>query len=204
MSDDSTADSPRIVAISAAPAQPLRVNDALTVQSGIRKQPLTGPVAVRPLGLDGDEQADPSVHGGLDKAVYAYPCEHLPFWCDQRRARGIEPADAALRPGFVGENLLLSGLLERQLWVGDTLRFDGSDCVLRVTAPRQPCYKLGVVMGLAEAGRIMVREGICGFYLAVETPGTLEAGIAVQVIPGQRNLSLAEAMRAKWARYRSD
>lgn len=204
MSDDSTAGAPRIVAISVAPAQPLRVNDALTVQSGIGKRPLTEPVAVRPLGLDGDEQADLSVHGGLDKAVYAYPCEHLPFWCDQRRARGIEPADAALRPGFVGENLLLSGLLERQLWVGDTLRFDDSDCVLRVTAPRQPCYKLGVVMGLAEAGRIMVREGICGFYLAVDAPGTLAAGMAISVTPGQRSLSLAEAMRAKWARYRRD
>ena len=195
---------PRIVAISVALAQPLRVDDRLTVASGIRKQPLAGPVAVRPLGLEGDEQADLSVHGGLDKAVYAYPREHLSFWREQRHARGIAPADAALQPGFIGENLLLAGLLERELWVGDALHFDGSDCVLRVTAPRQPCYKLGLVTGFAEAGRLMVREGICGFYLAVDAPGTLTAGMAIGVTPGPRQLTLTEAMRAKWARYRSD
>lgn len=195
---------PRIVAINVALAQPLRVDERLTVASGIRKQPLAGPVAVRPLGLEGDEQADLSVHGGLDKAVYAYPSEHLPFWREQRRARGIAPADAALQPGFIGENLLLAGLLERDLWVGDALHFDGSHCVLRVTAPRQPCYKLGLVTGFAEAGRLMVREGICGFYLAVDAPGTLAAGMAIGVTPGPRQLALAEAMRAKWARYRSD
>lgn len=194
----------RIVAISVAPARPLRVHEGRMVPSGIGKRPVRGPVAVRRLGLAGDEQADLSVHGGLQKAVYAYPSEHLRFWCEQRRAHGIAPAEAALQPGFVGENLLLTGLLARQLWVGDLLRFAGSDCVLRVTAPRQPCYKLGVVMGFAEAGRVMVREGICGFYLAVDAPGTLAAGLAIEVVPGARSLSLVEAMRAKWARYRND
>lgn len=195
---------PRIVAISVALVGPLRVHDGLAVPSGIGKRPVPGAIGVRALGLAGDEQADLSVHGGLQKAVYAYPGEHLSFWCAQRRTRGIAPAEAALQPGFVGENLLLAGLLERELWVGDTLGFEGSDCVLRVTAPRQPCYKLGVVMGFAEAGRVMVQEGICGFYLAVDAPGQLQAGQAIRVTPGPRSLSLAEAMRAKWARYRSD
>ena len=194
---------PRLVSVNAGAARPLRVAGGRTLLSGIRKTPVAGPAAVRALGLAGDEQADLSVHGGLQKAVYAYPREHLPFWREQRRARGVSLFDEALPPGFMGENLSITGLLERDVWIGDTLRFDGSDCVLRVTAPREPCGKFCAVMGFAEAARVMVREARCGFYLAVDTPGELQAGMPLHLTPGQRGLSLVEAVHAKWAKHRN-
>ena len=174
-----------------------------TVLSGIGKRAVEGPVAVARLGLAGDEQADLSVHGGLAKAVYAYPSEHLPFWQDLRRAGGVSLFDEALPPGFMGENLTLTGLLEDQVFIGDTLTFDQSDCVLRVTAPREPCGKFVAVMGLPTAARTMVREARCGFYLAVDVPGELRAGLAVQVHPGARSYSIPDAIRAKWAKHRN-
>ena len=191
-----------IVAVSVGAAWPLRIHDSLSVLSGIAKQPVDGPVAVRRMGLAGDEQADLSVHGGLQKAVYAYPSEHLAFWRAQRLERGLNAPDP-LPPGFMGENLLLQGLLERELWVGDELRFAGSDCVLRVTAPREPCYKLNAVMGFAQAARLMVQQVRTGFYLTVDAPGTLAAGMALQITPGPRRLSLPEAVAAKWAKHRN-
>lgn len=192
----------RIVAVSRALAAPLRVGGGRTVPSGIGKRAVDGPVAVRALGLEGDEQADLSVHGGLNKAVYAYPAEHLPFWRDERAARGLTLFDEALPPGFMGENLLVEGLLESEVWVGDTLHFAGSDCVLRVTAPREPCGKFAAVMGFAEAGRLMVQHACCGWYLAVEAPGELAAGMSATLEPGQRGLSIADAIRGKWAKHR--
>lgn len=195
-------------------ARPLRVDGGRTLASAIGKRAVAGPVPVYPLGLAGDEQADWHVHGGLQKAVYAYPAEHMAFWQAQRRQHGVPVAGAqdgagegggagdALPPGFLGENLRISGLLETQAWVGDTLHFSDSGCVLRITAPREPCGKFAAVMGFAEAARVMVREARCGFYLAVEKPGTLAAGMRFVLRPGSRGLSVAEAIRAKWARHR--
>ena len=74
--------------------------------------------------------------------------------------------------------------------------------MLRVTGPREPCYKFCAVMGFAEAARVMVREGRCGFYLAVDEPGELRAGMAVRVTQGQRGLSVMQAVHAKWAKHR--
>ena len=183
-------------------ARRLKVGER-SVLTAIGKTSVTGPVAVGPLGLAGDEQADLNIHGGLQKAVYAYPSEHLAFWQEQRRARGVSLFDEALPPGFMGENLLVEGLLESEVWIGDTLHIEGSSCVLRVTAPREPCGKFAAVMGFAEAGRVMVREARCGFYLAVDAPGALQPGAALSVVPGRRGLSVAEAVRAKWARHRN-
>ena len=194
---------PRIVTISVGPAAPLEALNGRTVLSGIVKQPVAGPVAVRPLGLEGDEQADLEAHGGLAKAVYAYPQEHLPFWVAQREEHGVTPFDAPLASGFVGENLLLAGLLERELWIGDTLHFEGSSCVLRVTWPREPCYKFSAVMGFAKAARIMARQELTGFYMAVDAVGSLQAGMAITVVPGQRGLSVNEATRSRWAKQRN-
>lgn len=192
-----------LLSVSVGAARPLRIHDSLSVLSGIVKRPVDGPVAVGRMGLAGDEQADLSAHGGLQKAVYAYPSEHLGFWQAQRQQRGLD-APQPLPPGFLGENLLLRGLLERELWVGDELRFAGSDCVLRITAPREPCYKLNAVMGFVQAARLMAQQRCTGFYLAVDAPGTLAAGMAVQVAPGPRRLSLHEAVAAKWAKHRND
>lgn len=169
------------------------------VLSAIGKQPMNGPVTVGRLGLAGDEQADLSVHGGLDKAVYAYPAEHAAFWQARRREHGVSLFDEALPPGFVGENLTLQGLLEPEVWIGDELHFPG--CVLRVTAPREPCFKFNAVMGYTQAARDMVQAGCCGWYLAVDVPGTIEAGQTFTLVPGRRALGLPQAFAAKRVKH---
>ena len=136
----------RVRSVNVGVARPLMAGGR-RVLSGIGKQAVVGPVAVGRLGLAGDEQADLSVHGGLDKAVYAYPAEHAAFWQARRQEHGVSLFHEVLPPGFWGENLSLEGLVESQVWVGDELHFP--DCVLRVTAPREPCYKFNAVMGLS-------------------------------------------------------
>ena len=172
---------------------------ARRVLSAIGKRAVAGPVRVNPLGLAGDEQADLSVHGGLDKAVYAYPLEHYDFWRAQRLAHGVSLFDEELPPGFAGENLSITGLLEQDVFVGDELHF--AHCVLRVTAPREPCFKFNAVMGFSQAARLMAVHARCGFYLSVAQPGTLEAGETFRLVSGQRALSIAQAIRGKLARH---
>ena len=123
-------------------ARRLKVGER-SVLTAIGKTSVTGPVAVGPLGLAGDEQADLSVHGGLAKAVYAYPAAHYAFWQAQRRERGVSLFDEALPPGFMGENLTIDGPLEHEVFVGDEWHFP--DCVLCVAAPREPCFKFNAV-----------------------------------------------------------
>ncbi|MBW8464018.1 MAG: MOSC domain-containing protein [Acidovorax sp.] len=129
-----------------------------SILSAIGKTPVTGPVALGPLGLAGDEQADLSVHGGLAKAVYAYPAVHYAFWQAQRRERGVSLFDEALPPGFLGENLTIDGPLEGDVFVGDEWHFP--DCLLRVTAPREPCFKFAAVMGFAQAEAIFLHHKV--------------------------------------------
>lgn len=179
-------------------ARRLRVGER-SLLTGIGKAAVDHAVAVGRLGLQGDEQADLSIHGGLQKAVYAYPAAHYAFWQTQRRAHGVSLFDETLPPGFVGENLTVDGPLEHEVFVGDELHFP--DCVLRVTAPREPCSKLNAVMGFAAAGRAMAIAGCCGYYLAVEQPGTLAAGQTATLVPGQRGLSIAKAFAAKFAKH---
>jgi MOSC domain-containing protein YiiM len=126
-------------------ARRLKVGER-SVLTAIGKAPITGPVAVGPLGLAGDEQADPSVHGGLGKAIYAYPAAHYAFWQAQRRERGVSLFDDTLPPGSMGENLTIDGPLENDVYVGDEWHFP--HCVLRVSAPREPCFKFKPSWGL--------------------------------------------------------
>jgi MOSC domain-containing protein YiiM len=185
---------PQLLGIQVGAVQPLDVGDR-RVMSGFRKHPMHGPVAVAALGLAGDEQADLTVHGGLAKAVYAYPVEHYAFWREHRRALGLS---TELPYGSLGENLTLGGVLEASLYVGDELRFP--DCVLRVTQPRGPCYKLNAAMDDPTAVRTMARSGLCGFYLAVDVPGSLAAGQAFEVVAGPREtplMTLFKSIRAK-------
>ena len=154
------------------------------VATAIHKRSVAGPVVVRPLGLEGDEQADLSVHGGLDKAVYAYPSAHYAFWRDQRMQAGVAGIDDALPFGAMGENLTLSGLLETDVWVGDVLEFP--DCALRVDQPREPCFKFNAAMGFNTAVKAMAQSGFCGFYLVVQKPGSLQAGQSFVLHPGAR------------------
>jgi MOSC domain-containing protein YiiM len=189
---------PQLLSIQTASAQRVMINGR-SVLTAIHKRPVSGAVAVQPLGLQGDEQADLSVHGGLDKAVYAYPSEHYPLWQDARQAAGLTDIDDALPWGSVGENLTLSGLLERDVWVGDVLRF--ANCALRVTQPREPCYKFNAAMGFNTAAKTMAQQGCCGFYLAVQEPGSLQAGEPFEVIPGKRGLGIPESFRAKMVKH---
>lgn len=188
----------QLLSLNTGIARPLRMAGR-RILSAIGKTPVSGPVAVGALGLAGDEQADPSVHGGLSKALYAYPQEHLPFWQAQRRSQGASLFDEVLPPGFLGENLSLQGLLEADVWVGDLLHFP--DCVLRVTEPRQPCSKVNAVMGFSHASKAMAQSGHCGFYLAVHTPGTLQAGQSFSLQPGTRALGIAQAFAGKRGKH---
>jgi MOSC domain-containing protein YiiM len=143
----------------------------------------------------GDEQADLSVHGGLEKAVYAYPQEHYGFWRSQREQAGVAGIDSRLEPGAMGENLTLQGLLETDVWVGDVLRF--AHCCLRVTQPREPCYKFNAAMGFNTAVRAMAETGFSGFYLSVDTPGTIKAGEPFELLPGPRHVGIPELINAR-------
>ena len=170
-----------------------------SVLTGIHKQPVTGEVLLGPMGLLGDEQADLSVHGGLDKAVYAYPSEHYPFWQAARAQAGLTAIDDGLPFGSVGENLSLRGVLEGDVWVGDVLRF--AHCELRVTQPREPCYKFNAAMGFNSASKMMAQQGCCGFYLAVQRSGRLSAGESFELVPGPRRLGIPEAFGAKMFKH---
>ncbi len=175
----------RVLGVQVGKVAPLQVGDR-EVMSGIRKRAVSGIVGVTSLGLAGDEQADLTVHGGLAKAVYAYPVEHYEYWRVQRRALGL--ADD-LPYGSMGENLTLTGVLEEALHVGDLLRLP--HCVLRVTQPRSPCHKFVAAFGDREAGRKMIQTGFRGFYLAVDAAGHVEAGQEIELVPGPRETRLA-------------
>jgi len=169
------------------------------VMTAIRKTAAEGPVTVKPLGLEGDEQVDLSVHGGLEKAVYAYPSEHYPFWQARRAEAGLAAIDAELPFGSMGENLSLSGLLETEVWVGDVLEFES--CTLRVEQPREPCFKFNAAMGFNTAVKAMAQSGFCGFYLSVQRPGTLQAGEAFALHQGPRRISIVERFNAKMFKH---
>ena len=188
----------QLIGLQTARARRVNINGR-AVLTAFHKQAVTGPVPVLPLGLMGDEQADLSVHGGLAKAVYAYPSEHYPLWQAARQAAGLTGIDDALPWGSLGENLTLSGLLEQDVWVGDVLRF--ANCALRVTQPREPCYKFNAAMGLSSAAKTMAQQGWCGFYLAVQEPGSLQAGERFELVPGSRGMSIPEAFKAKMRKH---
>ena len=172
----------------------LRVGDR-TIASAIGKQATTERVRVLPLGLEGDEQADPTVHGGLRKAVYAYSVDHYAFWRTVRAQAKVSLWDEELPPGLMGENLTIAGLDEAHLWIGDHLVLP--DCTLVVSEPRMPCGKFNAVMGFPQASRLMNQSGYCGTYLAVLQPGTLQVGEPVRLEPGPRELPLRDLFRSR-------
>jgi MOSC domain-containing protein YiiM len=159
-------------------------------------------VAIHRLGLTQDEQVDLSVHGGLDKAIYAFPSEHYPAWAARKQGQQARHSqqsslfDTPLPWGFMGENLSLCGLTETDVRVGDTLHFD-SGCVLRVTQPREPCHKFVAIMGYPQAARDMVMSGHSGWYLAVNMPGEVSAGMRAMLHPGSGGPTIAERVQAR-------
>lgn len=189
---------PQLLSVQVGLARRTKIGER-SILTAYGKQAVAGSVPVMPLGLGGDEQADLSVHGGLEKAVYAYPSEHYAYWRAARREAGLGRIDDSLPGGSLGENLTLQGLLETGVWAGDVLRFP--DCELRATLPREPCYKFNAAMGFGRASKLMAQTGFCGFYLAVQTPGTLRAGDAFDVIPGRRGAGIPALFAAKMSKH---
>lgn len=137
------------------------------VSTAIFKQPVTTPTMLRTLNLDGDRQADLSVHGGPSKAVYVYPSEHYDHW----RA---EMPEMDLPYGMFGENFTTSGLFENEVFIGD--EFQIGNAVVTVTQPRMPCYKLGIRFGRTDIIRKFLASQRTGFYLAVKKEGEVSVG----------------------------
>jgi MOSC domain-containing protein YiiM len=191
----------QVLSVNTARAVSVRISDR-NVLTAIGKRCASGPVAVRPLGLAGDEQADLSVHGGIAKAVYAYPSEHYAFWKTVRAQAGVALWDDALPHGSLGENLTIAGLLEQDAYIGDVLRFPR--CALAVSEPRHPCFKFNAAMGFAQATKMMAQSGWCGFYLSVREPGLIEAGEAFTLEPGPREVNIAELFAAQMSRRKVD
>jgi MOSC domain-containing protein YiiM len=144
-----------------------------TVSTGIFKQSVEGLVALRKLNLDGDRQADLTVHGGEHKAVYCYPIEHYAYW--KRKL-----ADRDLPPGSFGENFTTEGLLENEVRIGD--QFAVGTAEVLVTQPRLPCYKLGLRFESDDMVRKFLVSRRVGFYLAVTQEGQVQAGDEIKLL----------------------
>ena len=165
------------------------------VTTGIFKEPVPGRVPLRRLNLDGDRQADLTVHGGAAKAAYAYPVEHYAFW---REALGED-----LPFGAFGENLTVDrGPLEEQVAIGDRFRIGTAEVV--VTQPRLPCYKLGLRLGREDMVKRFLTSGRTGYYLAVEAEGVVGAGDRVEILARHpARITVAEITRV-YAADRAD
>lgn len=163
------------------------------VMSGIHKKSISSidkpnPVQINLLGVHGDEQADLSVHGGIEKAIYVYPHEHYAFWNSLLMRETKKSID--LQPGAMGENFTITGLLEAEVYVGDTLQIGDLEFV--VTKLREPCFKFNARMGYKGAAKAMLQSGYCGWYMRVITPGTLIAGSTISHLPGKQEIAIAD------------
>jgi MOSC domain-containing protein YiiM len=157
------------------------------VQTAIFKDPVEGPVTISDLNLDGDKQADLTVHGGLEKAVYAYPAEHYEYW---RK----EFPEVAFSAGKFGENLTTEGLGEDTLCIGDRLRV--GTAVLMVTQPRLPCYKMEVRFGRDDMIKRFLASGRSGFYFSVINSGEVSGGSEVEILSRDANrVTVADIQR---------
>jgi MOSC domain-containing protein YiiM len=157
------------------------------VSTAIFKQPVAGPLMLRTLNLDGDRQADLSVHGGISKAVYAYPNEHYQFWRQ-------ELPDFELEPGIFGENFTSEGLFEDEINVGD--RFRVGEAELMATEPRLPCYKLGIRFGSNDIIKRFLQSRRTGIYFSVLKEGMVAVGDEVELLHRDPNkISIADITR---------
>lgn len=143
------------------------------VRSAIAKQPVADEeLVLTELNLAGDRQADLTVHGGPDKAVYVYPAAHLPRW--------NEVLGTAFDAGTFGENLTVAGADERDVRIGDI--WSWGDALLQISQPRSPCYKLAMITGQPTIGRHMTESGRTGWYLRVPRPGTVPVAGPILVV----------------------
>jgi MOSC domain-containing protein YiiM len=162
-------------------------HDGCLIRTGINKKPVDGRVRVTAMNIEGDRQADLSVHGGANKAVYAYPAEHYEYW---RK----EMPNVNLSWGSFGENLTTEGLVENELNIGDRLCVGAVELI--VTEPRLPCYKLGVKFDRADMLRRFLKSRRTGFYCAVLREGEISAGDTIHYLSRDENrLTVADVTR---------
>jgi len=162
------------------------------VTTAIFKEPVAGKVAVRRLNLDGDAQADLTVHGGPDKAVYGYASEHYPGW-EEKLGRKLPPA-------AFGENLTTEGLFEDRVHIGDEFRVGTAR--MAVTQFRMPCYKLGIRFGDPTMVKTFLRAGLPGIYFAVLEEGEVAAGDAIELVHAdERRVTVLDLLRLALDRH---
>jgi MOSC domain-containing protein YiiM len=194
----------RLLSISSGKVMPLFGShhpNYSTVASAINKQAIStlaipAPIEITRLGVVGDEQADLSVHGGIEKAIYVYPIEHYAFWNELLTRETKKSVDLPL--GAFGENFTIEGLLETEIFVGDQMQI--GDLQFTVVKLREPCFKFNAKMGYKGAAKAMLQSGFSGWYLRVNQTGALSAGAEIQVLPGQRITSIADQNQALFNR----
>ena len=185
----------RLLSISAGKVAPLFGNhhpNYKSVASAIHKKSMSNlenpvPVEITLLGIKGDEQADLSVHGGIEKAIYVYPVEHYAFWNELLTRETKKSVD--LQYGAIGENFTTEGLLETEVFVGDRLKI--GELEFAVVKLREPCFKFNAAVGYKGASKAMLQSGFSGWYLRVLQTGVITAGAEITVIPGPRETSIA-------------
>ena len=158
-----------------------------SVTTGIFKQPVKGRIPLRRLNLEGDQQADLTVHGGPDMAVYVYPAEHYDYW-------RVELGGEDLPWGMFGENLSTRGLLEDSVNIGDRFRVGTAE--VQVTQPRMPCYKLGLKFGRDDMVKRFHASRRMGFYFRVVQEGEVAAEDAIELVKRDKNhVTVADIIR---------
>jgi len=157
------------------------------VLTSIFKEPVTTPIMMEPLNLDGDQQADLTVHGGAEKAIYAYPMEHYAYWHQQL-------PEEILPWGAFGENLTVEGLSEANVNIGDIFRIGGAEVM--VTQPRFPCYKLNLKFKRDDMVKRFLNSGLSGIYFSVMKSGEIRAGDAIELLQrDEHNISVADIVQ---------
>lgn len=177
----------KVISVCVGKPQIIETHNEGFVSTAIFKKHLEGRVKVNQFNLEGDAQADLTVHGGWSKSVYVYPHEHYEFWKN-------ELPEIVLENGNFGENLTTEGLLETEVYIGDKIRIGTAEFV--VTEPRMPCYKLGVRFGRSDIIKRFLQSRRSGFYLAVLKTGELGSGDSVEIISRDENtVSVTDIVR---------
>lgn len=161
----------KLVSINVSLPVEVEYNNKL-VSTGIFKKPINGNILISPKGLTNDQQADLKNHGGEHKAVYAFSANHYDYWREK-----LNKPELAF--GQFGENLTISGLDEATLCIGDQIQI--GDCILEISQPRVPCYKLGIALGLTEMPKLFVKHGATGIYFRVLQAGNININSQISI-----------------------
>lgn len=198
----------KLIAICTGPMAPIVYRTASgnikTEASGIKKTAVSTEsnpksIEVKKVGLEGDEQCSLSRNGGLDKALFMLPAEHYEFW---KARRAEENLDSNLPWGFLGENLVIEGLTEEKVKIGDELEL--GNVRLRVTEAQEPCHTFSIRMGFDAANKQMIQQGNCGWYLRVIQTGILSAGMPIKHFVNPQGQTVLESFRLKTQKGQMD